>query len=540
LAAQGALSSGADRVNALRRQAGLAPLAPQAQLAEAARLHAGYLDRNLQDGQARHGVSVHAELGYRPGFSGATVKQRAVNAGYPHDRVIENVTVGYQDVTAAIDGLMSAIYHRLAFLDLTVDEMGVAGQGKAHVFVMGRSDIRELCRESPAEALMRPAVDCLGTRVTQDYLARICANLPAGAKFSSPWPEACPNGARLDADFMTRFCTAPPSAALDLRSGRYYDLCYGRLQVDADWLEALCAAPPAIAAYPFSGSYYEICAPKVAVYAEWLEQACAGAGPGDLYRDSGRYQRVCDERPVEVRSEYLGELAGQRYRAAPRYVVWPPDRSSEIPPAFFEEQPDPLPDRQVSGYPVSIQFNPGWANEIQLRDFALFENLDGEWQRLNNTRLLSAGSDPNGRLDKGQFALFSLDRLRWDREYLAVMLAEVNGKTEQIEWSFTTQRPAERLVELGHSDQTLVLAGDKDTALYLPPTAAKPHTVTALRSRYNSATLLKLWAIDANTLGVRIGGQSCRPVYIELEDGPELKLIREGCTQVSKSSDVPF
>jgi hypothetical protein len=62
--------------------------------------------------------------------------------------------------------------------------------------------------------------------------------------------------------------------------------------------------------------------------------------------------------------------------------------------------------------------------------------------------------------------------------------------------------------------------------------------VTAVRSRYNSATQLKLWAIDANTLGVRIGGQSCRPAFIELKDGPELKLLREGCTRVSRGADV--
>lgn len=535
LSAAAALADGGERVNLVRLQAGLGPLAPQAQLAEAARRHASYIQSNLAGKQPRHGVSVHAQLDYRPGFSGATPKERAVKAGYPHARVIENVTVGYSKAEDSVEALMGAIYHRLAFLDLGVDEIGYAGQGRAHVFVMGRSDLREMCARPSPEALLRTPVDCLGTKVTQDYFAALCKGIPPSAEFVPPWPEACPNGTRLDAGFMTRFCAQPPAAALAQGDGRYYSLCDGRWQVRANWLEAFCAAPPPAAAYGHSGSYYQICEPKRAVHADWLAQACASVGPEGRYRDSGRYQLVCAERPLEVRAEYLAELALRRYQGAPRYVVWPPDRASNVPPAFFDEEPDPLPDREVSGYPVSIQFNPAWSQQVKLRDFALFENADGEWRRLTSVRLLSAASDPHKQLDELEFALFALDRLRWDREYLAVLLAEVNGKTEHIEWSFVTQQPAEQLFELGASGQTLVLAGDRDAALYLPPTPARAHTVTALRSRYSSSTELKLWAIDANTLGVRIGGTGCRPIFIELKDGPELKLLREACTRVSRT-----
>lgn len=524
----------ADRVNAVRLQAGLVPLAGQPLLAEAARRHAEYLAANVGAELPRHGLSAHAQLKHRPGFSGATPKERAVNAGYPHQRVIENVTIGYRDAGDAVDGLMGAIYHRLAFLDLTVDEIGAAGRGEAHVFLMGRSDLRGMCRSPGEEVRVRTPVDCLGTKVEQGYIERLCAALPAAAEFRSPWPEACPNGVRLNAEYMTRFCRRPPAAAL-ADGGRYYALCDGQQRIRADWLEDFCAAPPAEAVYAHGGAYYQICEPPVAVYAEWLEEACAGAGAQDRYRDSGRYELACAERPLEVRVEHLSTLTRRQQKRAPRYVRWPPDRADDMPPAFFEEAPDPLPDRAVSGYPVSIQFNPARTGKVEVSDFALFENVAGEWRRLSETRLLDAASDPNRQLSELEFALFPLRRLTWGREYLAVLVARIDGRAEQIEWSFTTRRPADRLIELSDADQTLLIAADRATALYLPPTPARPHTVTSLTSHHGADTQVKLWAIDPNTLGVRLGG-GCGPVYLRLRDGPELKLLREGCTAVKPRS----
>ena len=50
-----------DLVNALRAQAGLPRLAPEAALAAAAELHAAYLDRHREPGQTGQGLSAHQQ-----------------------------------------------------------------------------------------------------------------------------------------------------------------------------------------------------------------------------------------------------------------------------------------------------------------------------------------------------------------------------------------------------------------------------------------------------------------------------------------------
>ncbi|MCG6965588.1 MAG: CAP domain-containing protein [Chromatiaceae bacterium] len=517
-----------DLVNKLRVQAGLPALQEEAALTAAATLHARYLDRHREPGSSAKGLSAHTELPADAGFSGATPADRAMAAGYSHREVLENVSMGYMDAQAAIDGLMSALYHRLTFLDLEADQLGVALSGQARVFVLGRADLAGLCAAPPDAALSRTPLDCLGQPMTRAYYEALCASLPPQALFRPAHPVACPNGGRLDAGFMAGVCQELPRAAQFRGHGRYYLPCENATKVDATWFDALCEDPPAGAAYPDSGTYYEICDGPRRVRAEWFEAQCAGLPAQARYTDSGIYRRPCAG-PADIRVEYLDQLDLVRQRDLPEFVTWPPDGAARIPPAFFIEQPDPLPDRGWSGYPVTIQFNPGKVGKVELRAFRLFHDEDRSDTQVEQVRLLDQASDPNHLLTGYEFALFPLQRLAWGGTYRAVVEALVDGVARRFEWRFVTQGQGLPVLTAASPLQRFTVRPGVDYLLYLPPQEHRPQTVLSTRAEHLRGNQITLEAVDPNTVRVRVEARRCDRFKIEFDSGRVVELIPAGC-----------
>lgn len=515
-------------VNALRIHAGLNALAAEPTLANAAARHAAYLDRHRKPGASGQGISAHAQLADREGFSGETPGERALASGYPHDLVLENVSMGYQDADGAIDGLMAAIYHRLAFLDLGVDQLGVAVGEASRVFLLGRSDVAGMCREPPSTALFQTPVDCLGTAMRRSHYQALCQNLPSASTFRPPHPVSCPDGTRLDAAFMRRICAVPPPEARFDGAGRYFLPCGDSLRIDADWLLGVCAGSVPGARLAGDGSYYEICEPPRKVRADWFEGYCAHLPDEALYLDSLRFQRPCAQ-PHEIRVEYLQQLRDQRLAAAPAVVAWPPDGAADIPPAFFHEEPDPLPDLAVSGYPVSLQFNPHDAGVVELASFRLLElAADGENVEVEG-RVLDRSSDPHGILTGHQFAFFPLQRLRWATTYRVIARVSVDGAEQRFDWQFETRGSDRQIVTVREDGQRIPVVSGRLLWLYLPPTDALPLTAMSTRIEHRQTTQVAVSAVDANTLAVSVEAPVCDRVRLRFDDGRSVILIPDTC-----------
>ena len=102
-------------LNKVRDTAGMVAFQPNAQLQRAASGHARYLIKNQQwDHHQRPGS---------PGFTGVKPLQRILAAGYNNRHISENISShqGSGSPLKSIDGLMSAIYHRFAFLSFDHD-----------------------------------------------------------------------------------------------------------------------------------------------------------------------------------------------------------------------------------------------------------------------------------------------------------------------------------------------------------------------------------------------------------------------------------
>ena len=155
--------AGLERLNRWRIQAGVQELRPNPALARAAQNHAAYL------GKDAHG---HNENNRRnPHYTGADPQARATAAGYPAP-VVENLTAGNfaRSGIRSTDGLMTALYHRLALLNPDHDEAGAAwirSRHAAFVIMHGSSRERELCAQAGSQASKRYVLtmECNGQTV---------------------------------------------------------------------------------------------------------------------------------------------------------------------------------------------------------------------------------------------------------------------------------------------------------------------------------------------------------------------------------------
>ncbi len=152
-------SSATSKINSIRKSSGLKPLGFNMILRRAAYKHARYLASNRSH--------THNEIRGKREFSGVTPSDRIVKAGYKSRVVVENISFGQKSYSASIDNLMATVYHRLAFLDLRVDEIGAGRAGRREsvfVYDMSSSVVANLCKS--AKSISK----------AKEYIYRVCAN----------------------------------------------------------------------------------------------------------------------------------------------------------------------------------------------------------------------------------------------------------------------------------------------------------------------------------------------------------------------------
>ena len=149
-------------------------------------------------------------------------------------------------------------------------------------------------------------------------------------------------------------------------------------------------------------------------------------------------------------------------------IIYPFDGQKEIPPAFFDELPDPLPEHKVSGFPISISFNSLYHKEAKLLTFKLYDN---EGKEINETVVFDQKSDPNRRLEKLDFVLFPLKRLKWNTQYHLKFSAMVDHKLVKKEWRFTTQTFKIPLHTVKNKDALYRIKEGESHIFYFPPSS---------------------------------------------------------------------
>jgi hypothetical protein len=153
------------------------------------------------------------------------------------------------------------------------------------------------------------------------------------------------------------------------------------------------------------------------------------------------YEGVCENRSLRIEKSIYENAINNNSLNNPKYIVWPPFDSTDIPTTFYEEKPDPLPNRSISGYPISIEFNTHFYNTIDTLTISLF---DENRTIINDTHFIDKSSDVNNKFTQFQFALFPLAVLNHNSKYLVEISYSAQKKNDEIEnekisWEFITR-----------------------------------------------------------------------------------------------------
>lgn len=120
-------------INALRRNAGLSPVALNGKLNLSAASHAAY--------QSANRVLSHRESPGMKGYTGRTLADRTAYYGYSSSRIYEDISMqSALSASKAVSDLYDAPYHRIPFLDPDLKEIGYSRSGTYHVLLFGAGE----------------------------------------------------------------------------------------------------------------------------------------------------------------------------------------------------------------------------------------------------------------------------------------------------------------------------------------------------------------------------------------------------------------
>ena len=187
-----------------------------------------------------------------------------------------------------------------------------------------------------------------------------------------------------------------------------------------------------------------------------------------VYNMSSNALETLYKKTKKITQTNLNEALNLNKRRNKELVIYPFNGQTQVPPAFFDELPDPLPEHKVSGFPISVFFNSFYHKEGKLLKFELY---DSKGIQVKNTLMFDHQTDPNKRLEKLDFVLFPLERLEWDKEYHVKFSAIIDQKKVKKEWSFRTQKFNMPLHIVKNNHEVFKMKVSTGHIFYFPPSS---------------------------------------------------------------------
>jgi len=185
------------------------------------------------------------------------------------------------------------------------------------------------------------------------------------------------------------------------------------------------------------------------------------------FKGYGHYMyHVCKDMEHRISQKRFTKAKNSSAWLNPKIILYPYDGQEDVPPAFYSEIPDPLPDYEVSGFPVSVIFNDYFFEKVKLQSFVLF---DENGKEVSPVRILDMKHDPHHRFTANEFALFPLKRLKYNTRYHAQIIYVEKGREISREWYFRTKNPKEKLFRITERETTVEIEREKSYLLYLVP-----------------------------------------------------------------------
>ncbi len=214
-----------------------------------------------------------------------------------------------------------------------------------------------------------------------------------------------------------------------------------------------------------------------------------------LYNGMYYFKGMCAKRQRKIPRSRYEEVKAKLRGANARMVLYPYSNQRGVPPVFYNETPDPLPGYKVSGFPISVSFNPYYIHRSKVLSFHLYDSRG----KVVPSRLLTHTSDPNGRLKPYEYALMPLKRLAYGDRYRVQLKAMIDGKVVYKSWKFTTRRAPVKLYRITTPKATIDLGSTQKIWLYFVPRDKRD-----ILKKMHYTQGLKVRFIDQNTLEVTL------------------------------------
>jgi len=238
---------------------------------------------------------------------------------------------------------------------------------------------------------------------------------------------------------------------------------------------------------------------------------------GLSYTGEGAYTyAICADKNFRIKKKAFDEGYNACYIRNKKVVIYPYDGQVEVPPAFFDELPDPLPNHRVSGFPISIQFNPHYFKFVKLEKFALF--LEGSGTK-EEAIIYDHISDINSRFKRNEFALFPLKRLEWGSRYRVEVVYKVFEERFTKRWTFETKKLAVEAIMIDKDKMQVVLEKGKEKILYF-----KPKDAHDILGDIQYSEKLDVTFIDKNTIKIVTNAEAGEKFRLHVS-GREITLL---------------
>jgi len=186
---------------------------------------------------------------------------------------------------------------------------------------------------------------------------------------------------------------------------------------------------------------------------------------GKSFTGVGKYWRGCKDSSHRIKDKDFTEALNSSKGNNPDIILYPYDGQKEVPPAFYAEIPDPLPEHEVSGFPVSVEFNDHYFKEVNLILFNIYDEKGESLEVL----LMDSDNDPHQRFTANQFTIFPLKRLEYNHTYRAELTYESKGKNRTISWRFSTKEILEKLYIITEMSDEITIEAKKSAVIYFQP-----------------------------------------------------------------------
>jgi len=186
---------------------------------------------------------------------------------------------------------------------------------------------------------------------------------------------------------------------------------------------------------------------------------------GQSFTGTGKYVLGCSDDTLRIREKDFSQAITYAKQTNPDIIVYPYNNQRDVPPVFYDESPDPLPSLDVSGFPISVEFNDFFHKNITVLSFSLYDN-EGKPIKV---KPMDKESDINQRFTANQFAIFPLKRLEYNAKYHAEIVYRDKNEIKKKSWSFYTTRIQDEFYKVSKLYDELLIVPKKSYVIYFEP-----------------------------------------------------------------------